>query len=79
MTLHGVKPCEIKTIGETDRLLSEMKYFLDHPEEYDAATMQTVKHHLEDMELFMAYATKRMTVLRAKSLPPTTEQRASGY
>lgn len=74
-----LKPCEIKLIGETDRVLSEMKYVLDHPEEYDEATFQTVKHHIEDLDLFTAYAKGRLAVIRGKNLPPVRDQIERGY
>jgi hypothetical protein len=71
------QPCEIRTIGETDRIISELKWMLDHPERYDQATFQTIKHHVEDMELFTAYARGRLAII--KGLPPTAVQRERGY
>lgn len=74
-----VKPCEIKLIGEVDRLLSEMKYVLDNPQDYDTATYQTFKHHIEDLELFTAYAKGRLADIKVKSLPPVAVQAERGY
>lgn len=72
------KPCEIRLIGETDRLLSELKYVLGHPQEYDQPTMQTVKHHIEDLELFVLYAKGRLAPIKG-ALPPVAAQGERGY
>jgi hypothetical protein len=75
-TLHPVVD-EVRTFGMLDRSLSEMKFIIDHPNEFDAATFQTLKHHLEDAELFVNYAKKKLEQI--KSLPPTSDQRPRGF
>jgi hypothetical protein len=79
MGMIFVKPCEIRLIGETDRLISEMKYVLDNPQDYDTATFQTLKHHIEDLELFTTYAKGRLADIKSKSLPPLKIQAERGY
>ena len=68
---------EVKLVGQVDRDLSELKYILDHPDEFDSATFQTIKHHVEDMELFVKYALGKLAAIKA--LPPVAEQRVRGY
>lgn len=71
---------DIILFGMVDRTLSEMKYILDNPGEFDQPTFQTMKHHLEDMELFLAYAKGLMVALgKIKNLPPVKDQMERGY
>lgn len=71
---------DIQLFGMVDRTLSEMKYIVDHPGDFDSATFQTMKHHLEDMDLFVKHATGKLTKLGViKSLPPVAEQKERGY
>jgi hypothetical protein len=71
---------EERLIGSVDRNLSELKYVLDNPEQFDTATFQTLKHHIEDMGLFVKYAEGKLAAMKKiKSLPPLNQQRESGY
>lgn len=70
---------DIWLFGTVDRCLSEMKYILDHPEEFDEATWQTFKHHVEDMDLFVKHAQGKMAKRKIASLPPVAVQRERGY
>jgi len=71
---------DVWLFGTVDRTLSEMKYILDHPDEFDAATWQTLKHHLEDLSLFIKYAEGKMVKLgKIASLPPVAVQGERGY
>lgn len=71
---------EIVLIGTVDRTLSLMKYILDNPQEFDTATFQTLKHHIEDMGLFVTYADGKLKELKKiASLPPVAVQRGRGY
>lgn len=71
---------EIHLVGTVDRTLSEMKYILDHPGEFDEATFQTLKHHIEDIALFVKYAEGKLKEMKkVPSLPPVAEQRERGY
>lgn len=71
---------DIRLFGMVDRSLSEMKHILDTPEQYDSATFQTMKHHLEDLDLFLKYAVGKMRALgQIRSLPPVAAQQERGY
>jgi hypothetical protein len=71
---------DIWLFGTVDRCLSELKYILDHPSEFDEATWQTFKHHVEDMGLFFKHATGKLEKLgKIASLPPVGAQHARGY
>jgi hypothetical protein len=69
---------EVKLIGTTDRVLSELKHVLDNIDEYDTCTLQTIKHHIEDMGLFVKYAEGKLAAIK-QVLPPLAEQRERGY
>jgi len=71
---------DVVLFGMVDRCLSEMKYVIDNPQAFDTATFQTLKHHLEDLDLFSRYATKKLTELGIlKSLTPVAVQAERGY
>lgn len=68
---------EIIAVGQMDRTLSEFKIIIDNPDLYDMATFQTLKHHIEDIELFCQYA--KIRLIKIKGLPPVVAQKNRGY